>query len=70
VDSHFSGERILAAARRRCYYECSAVMCKDLGVSPLTYSDMKAANSDIYALRGGQPYGARGISIEQLMTLP
>jgi hypothetical protein len=42
-----------------------------LSITPrIEDSDMKAANSDIYALRGGQPYGARGISIEQLMTLP
>jgi hypothetical protein len=32
--------------------------------------NVKVANSDIYALRGGLPYGVRGISIEQLMTLP
>jgi hypothetical protein len=33
-------------------------------------SDVKATNSDIYALRGGLPHGVRGISIEQLMALP
>ena len=30
----------------------------------------QATNSDIHALRGALPYSLRGISIDQLMTLP
>jgi hypothetical protein len=42
-----------------------------LSITPrIEDADVKATNGDIYALRGALPHGVRGISIEQLMTLP
>jgi hypothetical protein len=43
----------------------------NLSITPrIEDADVIATNSDIHDLRGALPHGVRGISIEQLMTLP